>query len=214
MDKAIELGSCLYTVIGASVVAWGIWRAWVRPKDQKTVNLAERKQPIGWNWRDELTRLFLVTDNPPDNMSSDPDEDDTQERGATGLANNSDDGLQPIAMPRKAANDALALGGLGDVAANDLSDITPAEARAIIRQQARAEAIVAILRAAESGKVKSAGDQASLIEAVAGGARTSRPGTPYTLLKIAVDELRGKARPEYVGDMIARVQREVTAEQR
>lgn len=70
-----------------------------------------------------------------------------------------------------------------------------------------AGAIVAILRAAESGKVKRAGDQAGLIDAVAGGARTSRPGSPYTLLKRAVDELRGKARPAYVGDMLARVQR-------
>jgi hypothetical protein len=73
--------------------------------------------------------------------------------------------------------------------------------------------VVAILRAAEAGKVKSAGDQAGLIEAVAGGARTSRPGTPYTLLKAAVDDLRGKPKPEYIGDMIDRVQREVTHKQ-
>jgi hypothetical protein len=118
-------------------------------------------------------------------------------------------GLHPIAMPRQDANDGVALGGFGELAAKVLGDITPAEARAIIRQHARAEAIVAILRAAEVGKVKSAGDQAGLIEAVAGGARTSRRGTPYVLLKVAVDELRGKARPEYVGDMIERVHREV-----
>ena len=91
--------------------------------------------------------------------------------------------------------------------------LPPAEARAIIPQQACAEALVAILRAAEASKVKSADDQAGLIEAVAGGARTSRPGAPYMLLKAAVDELRGKTRPEYVGDMIARVQREVAKEQ-
>ena len=131
----------------------------------------------------------------------------------TQLANDSHDALQPIAMPRKATNDNLALGGLGDLAANDFGDITPAEARTIIRQQARAEAIVAILRAAEAGKVKSPGDQAGLIEAVAGSARTSRRGTPYMLLKAAVDELRGKARPEYVGDMIERVHREIAKEQ-
>ncbi|MDQ2997460.1 MAG: hypothetical protein M3R61_10440 [Chloroflexota bacterium] len=134
--------------------------------------------------------------------------------GATDLAKSANDGLQPLATPRKPANDGLALGGLGDVFANDLNDITPAEVRTIIRQQARAEAIVAILKAAEASKVKSAGDQAGLIEAVAGGARTSRPGTPYALLKAAVDELRGKQRPEYVGDMIARVKREIAGEQR
>jgi hypothetical protein len=135
-----------------------------------------------------------------------------QDPSATHPANDSNDGLQPIAMPSKAANDGLALGGLDDLAANGLDDITPAEARAIIRQQARAEAIVAILRAAEAGKVKSAGDQAGLIEAVAGGARTSRLGTPYMLFKAAVDELRGKARPEYIGGMIERIQREVAKE--
>jgi hypothetical protein len=136
----------------------------------------------------------------PDDMSSATDRDDSHERGASGLANDPHTGLHPVATPRKAAN--------------DLSDITPAEARAIIRQQAHAETIAAILRAAESGKVKSAGDQAGLIEAVAGGARTSRPGTPYTLLKAAVDELRGKARTEYVGEMIERVRREVAGESR
>jgi hypothetical protein len=30
MEQALELGSCLYAVIGACIVAWGIWRAWVR----------------------------------------------------------------------------------------------------------------------------------------------------------------------------------------
>jgi hypothetical protein len=73
MDKALELGSCLYTLIGASVVAWGIWRAWVRPKDRETVNLAERRQPSGWSVRGELARLFLVSDGPVDMSSSAPD---------------------------------------------------------------------------------------------------------------------------------------------
>jgi hypothetical protein len=69
-----------------------------------------------------------------------------QEPSTSRLANDSHGGLQPIAMPGKAANDNLTIGELGDLAAKDLGDITPAEARAIIRQQARAEAIVAILR--------------------------------------------------------------------
>jgi hypothetical protein len=148
----------------------------------------------------------------PSHMSSGNTQDSSSAAGATGLAKSAGEDLQPLAMPRKPANDGLALGTLGDNLANDLGDITPAEARAIIRQQARAEAIVAILRAAEANKVKSAGDQAGLIEAVAGGARTSRPGTPYALLKASVDELRGKQRPELVGEMIERVQREVARE--
>jgi hypothetical protein len=32
MGKAIELGSFLYALIGAAVVAWGIWRAWSNQK--------------------------------------------------------------------------------------------------------------------------------------------------------------------------------------
>lgn len=116
---------------------------------------------------------------------------DDEEASATALAGEGENALQPIATLSKPANEDLALGGLDMLAANGLGDITPEEARAIIRQQTRAEAIVAILRAAEAGKVKSAGDQAGLVEAVAGGARTSRPGTPYMLLKTLVDELRG-----------------------
>lgn len=117
--------------------------------------------------------------------------------GATVLANPEESGLQGVAMERNAPNDPLAGQALGAAPANDLDDITPAEARAIIRQQARAEAIVAILKAAEAGKVKSASDSAGLIEAVSGAARTSRPGSPYTHLKTVVDDLRGKPKPQY-----------------
>ena len=130
------------------------------------------------------------------------------EDSARGLAQDLAKGLHPIATPRKPANEGLALGGLGERAVNDLGDITPAEARAIIRQQARAEAIVAILKAAEAGKVKSAGDQAGLIEAVAGGARTSRPGTPYMALKVIVEELRGKSKPVYYDDLRQKIEAE------
>jgi hypothetical protein len=28
MDKVISLGECLFTLVGGSVVLWGIWRAW------------------------------------------------------------------------------------------------------------------------------------------------------------------------------------------
>ncbi len=192
-------------VIAFSGMWWLFWRigrpvgAKVERDEAGPVEIVQRAWVALLHWRP----LIMVSD---DTVTV------PHEPGTTDLANDSNDGLQPIVMLRKTINDALALGGLGDVAANDLGDITPAEARAIIRQQARAEAIVAILRAAEAGKVKSAGDQAGLIEAVAGSARTSRRGTPYLLLKVAVDELRGKVRPEYVGDMIERVQREVAKE--
>jgi hypothetical protein len=188
-------------LIAFTIMWWLFWHAGrTEPLERDNAapgEIVARVWSVLFHWRPSI----MASDN---NLAAGHDPSTTQ------LANDSNDGLQPVAMPRKATNDGLALGGLGDLAANGLEDITPAEARAIIRQQARAEAIVAILRAAETGKVKSAGDQAGLIEAVAGSARTSRKGTPYMLLKVAVDELRGKARPEYVGDMIERVHREVT----
>ncbi len=130
------------------------------------------------------------------------------EDGASPLAQDVAEGLQPLATPCKPANDGLARQEFGARPANDLSDITPAEARAIIRQQARAEAIVAILKAAEAGKVKSAGDQAGLIEAVVGGSRTSRPGTPYMALKAVVDELRGKSKVVFYDDLREKIEAE------
>jgi hypothetical protein len=184
-----------------SIMWWLFWHAGrTEPLERDNagpVEIVARAWSAALHWR-------------PSIMASDDTSTARQNSSTTQLANDSSNGLQPIAMLRKPANDDVALGGLGDLAANDLGDITPAEARAIIRQQARAEAIVAILCATEAGKVKSTGDQAGLIEAVAGSARTSRQGTPYTLLKVAVDELRGKTRPQYVGDMIERVRREVT----
>ncbi len=130
------------------------------------------------------------------------------EAGASALDSDPAEDLQPLATPCKAANDSLARQELDARSANDLSDITPAEARAIIRQQARAEAIVAILKAAEAGKVKSAGDQAGLIEAVAGGSRTSRPGTPYMALKLIVDELRSKPKVVFYDELRQKIEAE------
>jgi hypothetical protein len=191
-------------LIAFSIMWWLFWHAGrtepLERDDAGPVEIVARAWHAVLHWRPSI-----MTRGDALNARHDP--------STTDLANDSKDGLQPIAMPRKAANNALALGELGESVAKDLGDITPAEARAIIRQQARAEVIVAILRAAEAGKVKSVGDQAGLIEAVAGGARTSRPGTPYTLLKVAVDELRGKAQPQFVSDMIERVQREVAKQQ-
>src|SRR5687768_12263020 len=67
------------------------------------------------------------------NMSSGGTQDSASAAGATGLAKSASEGLQPIATPCKPTNDDLALGALGNNFANDLGDITPAEARAIIR---------------------------------------------------------------------------------
>jgi hypothetical protein len=121
----------------------------------------------------------------------------TQNGGnASTLADRPENGLHPIATPRKPAKNELTSQGLDDDPANDMGDITPVEVRAIIRQQARAEAIVLILKAAQAGKIKSPGDQAALIEAVSGASRTSRPNSPYSHLKLVVDDLR-KDGPRY-----------------
>jgi len=114
MDKAIQLGSCLYTVVGASIVAWGIWRAWCGRKISRpsTCRAAAAQLESAWRAGAALSRRGCAPQYVKCYRL-----DDTRKRAATRLANDPDDGLQPLAMPRKAANDDVALGGLGDVAA-------------------------------------------------------------------------------------------------
>jgi hypothetical protein len=70
MGQLLELGSCLYAVVGASVVAWGIWRAWVRPRNREAVRPTEqRPAQARWSVRGELARLFLVQDEAGETVS-------------------------------------------------------------------------------------------------------------------------------------------------
>jgi hypothetical protein len=205
MDKVIELGSCLYTVMGAAVVVWGIWRAWARPKDRQAIDIAARRQPAGWSARGELARLFLV---PVDMLSTEAD------RHPQKGVDRSDWQLSATALPGIAMGNNDDNAGLtnnaGNASAGNVQlDILPTEIRDMIRFQAKAEAVADLMNA---GIV---GNQAKTIEAVFHCARasSSRPESTYQKALGLITRLAKPAKPEYVGDMIARVEREVAKEQ-
>jgi len=86
-------------------------------------------------------------------------------------------------------------------------NVLPEEAREIIRYQAKVEALSALISA---GKVP----QTEGIELVFDCKRSGRADSPYGKARAAVQAQLGPARPEFVGDMIARVQSEVAEEAR
>jgi hypothetical protein len=200
MDKAIELGSCLYTVIGASVVAWGIWRAWVRPTDQQhdrtAVDLRKRREPSGWSIRDEVARLFLVSDG-PDNMSSTSTESATEKASDDWVSHQVSEPVSVSAEPN--TDDTEPVSGVAGASAADTyaRDITRA---------------ITIAELLDSGLLGSR-DKAICRVFRCSKASSSRPEAPFQVALKLVERHRAQQRPEYVGDMIARVQREVANEQ-
>jgi len=196
MGNAIELGSCLYAIIGAAVVAWGIWRAWVRPKDQETVNLAAHRRLTGWSVRGELARLFLVRDAPSNMSSSAPDL--SAEKAGDGRVRHQ--GLAPVFVSAEPNTDDTELvpGATGASAID-------ANARDIIRASLIAELL-------DSGLLTNR-DKAICQAFRCSKASSSRPEAPFQAALRLVEQHRAKARPEYIGDMIERVKREVASEQ-
>lgn len=62
MGDAIGLGGFCFSILGACVVAWGIWRAWTRPPARAGAQSPHAGQPTPSHWSigSELRRLFLV----------------------------------------------------------------------------------------------------------------------------------------------------------
>lgn len=62
MGDVIGLGGFCFSILGASVVAWGIWRAWIRPQEIEGDQSPQEHQPAPSHWsiRGEFRRLFLV----------------------------------------------------------------------------------------------------------------------------------------------------------
>jgi hypothetical protein len=129
------------------------------------------------------------------NMSSTGVESTSKETVAERLPATSTDSGQRIAMQGNAVNTELP------------GNLLPEAAREIIRYQQRVEDAVKII---QSGRV----GQTEVIELVFNCKRSGRADSPYAKARAAVQAQLGPARPEYVGDMIERVQREVAAEQR
>jgi hypothetical protein len=190
----------LVTILaGVIFVPWVfLIRPWLRrrqvaPVEQpQVVDLAERREH--WSLRGELARLFLV-ENAPRDMSSGAYDRRANRAVAAPLPATSTDDRQRIGMPGNAVNAELP------------GNVLPEEAREIVRFQARVEAVIAIV---ESGKL----GQTEAIERIFGVKRSGRPDSPYARARAAVEAQQKPQRPELVGEMIERVQREVAAEGR
>lgn len=193
MGNALELGSCLYSVLGACVVAWGIWRAWVKPRAQPSeptvIDLTKRRQPTGWSVRGELARLFLT----PVDMSSTGADQPLENAGDRREWHRVSEPVFVSAEPN--TEDTEKVSGVAGV---------DASARDIIRASVIAELL-------DSGLLTNR-DKAICQAFRCSKASTSRPDAPFQVALRLVEQHRAKRRPELVGEMIERVQREVAAE--
>jgi len=207
MGEAMSLGGFLFSVCGAAVVAWGIWRAWTRPQvesdDTPVVNLAERRQESSgarWSLRGELARLFLVSVD----MSSAGADQPLKKGVDASDCQPSATALPPIAMPDNDGNTELTGNVDNASAGNSLVDIIPTDARELIRFQAKAEALADMMNAGILG------NQAKSIEVVFHCARAaaSRPESTYQKALGLINRLAKPAKPEYISDMRERIFKE------
>lgn len=60
MNDAIGLGGFCFSVLGAVAVAWGIWRAWARPKEDDPTMPTAPPVTARWSIGGEIKRLFVV----------------------------------------------------------------------------------------------------------------------------------------------------------
>jgi hypothetical protein len=193
----LEIGLAIWALI---VVPRGIWRAWHRPAskdDSQMVDLAARHQPSGWSVRGELARLFLVSDAPANMSSRTPDQP---------LENASDRrelhrvpwSVSVSATPN--TDDTEPVSGVAGASAIDTN------ARDIIRASVIAELL-------DSGLLTNR-DKAICQAFRCSKASSARPDAPFQVALRLVEQHRAKARPELIGEMIERVQREVAGESR
>lgn len=199
MQTLDDVLTVVIVLTGLIFVPWVFFiRPWIRRRQAasverpQVVDLAERRPR--WSLRGELARLFLVEDGPPV-MSSDSSAPPSNRTVADRLPATSTNGGQGIATQGNAGN--------AELPGNAL----PEAARDIVRFQAKVEAVLAIV---ESGKV----GQVEAIERIFSCKRSGRAESVYARARAAVEAQTTPARPELVGDMIERVQREVLEERR
>lgn len=179
----LELAVAIWALI---VVPRGIWRAWTRPakvEQVETIDLAQRRQPSSWSIGGELARLFLVPVDRDDMSSSAAD---LPARNATdaSVSQPLESASAPIAMLNSAVSSPLTA---DEVAAHAIAELLNA---GLLTN--RTKAIERVFHCSVTAK--------------------SRPDTPYQRALKLVEQYQAPARPEYVGDMIERVKREVAQE--
>lgn len=111
----------------------------------------------------------------------------------------------PVAdrLPATSPNDGQGIAKPGNAVNAELpGNALPEQLRAIVRFQSKVEAVIAIV---ESGKV----GQTEAIERIFECKRSGRADSVYSRAHAAVVAQMGPVKPEYVGDMIERVRREV-----
>lgn len=191
----LEIGMAIWALI---VIPRAIWRAWTRPAQEDpmpTIDLAERRRPPSWSLRGELARLFLVYDEPPA-MSSRCDWPAPIEAGDRQVQHLVSEPVSVSVEPN--TEDTEPVSGVTGASHVDAS------ARNIIRASVVAELL-------DSGLLTNR-DKAICQVFRCSKASSSRPEAPFQVALKLVEQHRAKARPELVGEMIERVQREVAAE--
>lgn len=164
-------------VLGVYAFGRVLWRAWIRPMFARP----DRPAPIDrhvapharWSLRDELARLFLIQGDIV--MSSAGGDAAADAAIAAPVAATSTDERQPIATPGNAGNTGLS--------GNAVAGPIPPEARDIIRMQAKAEVVVALLKSAKLT------NKAEAIELVFNCSRSGRPNSVYQQALALVDPL-------------------------
>jgi len=182
---------------GLIFVPWVfVIRPWLRRRQAASVDRAPVIDLAGrghrWSLRGELARLFLVEER-PQVMSSDRPRDIASAASAGQVWHQVSEPVSVSAEPNTA--DTEQVSGATGASAPDTS------ARDIMRASVIAELL-------DSGLLTNR-DKAIMQIFHCSKASSSRPDAPFQVALRLVEQHRAKKRPEYVGDMIARVEREV-----
>jgi hypothetical protein len=190
-------------LLGATIIAslifvpWVFFiRPWLRRRQASAndrmpvVNLAEQRAPAErWSMRGELARLFLVED-----------------RAAVMSSDRAEDSSSPIAAGQARHQEAAPVPVSAEPNTDDAGQVPGASALdTSARDIMRASVIAELL---DSGLLTNR-DKAICQVFRCSKASSNRPDAPFQVALRLVEQHRAKRRPEYVGDMIARVEREV-----
>jgi hypothetical protein len=205
MGNWIDLGGFIFSLLSAAFVLWAIIRAWTRPRPAENTQPAPASAelppldlpgPARW-LIDLIKRPFMVYDDQLV-MPSDRARDDA---GAAGAGQVRHRGAAPVSVSAEPNTDETEqVPGASGASTLDTS------ARDIMRASVIAELL-------DSGLLTNR-DKAICQIFHCSKAASTRPDAPFQVALRLVEQHRAKRKPEYVGDLIERVHREVAAEQR